>query len=50
MMNHATLSKTFNKDEARVNWHDETLWFVRQKRDKAALGLPEWKLLKGSDI
>lgn len=43
---HATLSKTFNKDEARVNWHDETLWFVRQKRDKAAFQLPEWELLR----
>ena len=43
---HATLSKTFNIDEARVNWHDETLWFVRQKRDKAAFQLPEWELLR----
>lgn len=46
MKDHATLSKTFNKDEARVNWHDETLWFVRQKRDKAAFQLPEWELLR----
>ena len=43
---HATLSKQFNKDEPRVNWHDETLWFVRQKRDKAAFQLPEWELLR----
>lgn len=43
---HATLSKTFNIDEPRVNWHDETLWFVRQKRDKAAFQLPEWELLR----
>ena len=43
---HATLSKQFNKDEARVNWHDETLWFVRQKRDKAAFALPEWEFLR----
>ena len=52
MQDHATLSKTFNKDEARVNWHDETLWFVRQKRDKAAFQLPEWELLRetASDI
>ncbi len=49
---HATLSKTFNKDEDRVNWHDETLWFVRQKRDKAAFALPEWEFLRetASDI
>lgn len=46
IQDHATLSKTFNIDEARVNWHDETLWFVRQKRDKAAFQLPEWELLR----
>ncbi|MBL7818320.1 MAG: lactate utilization protein [Saprospiraceae bacterium] len=45
---HATLSKQFNKDEARVNWHDETLWFVRQKRDKMAFSLSEWELLRGA--
>lgn len=46
IQDHATLSKTFNIDEARVNWHDETLWFVREKRDKAAFQLPEWELLR----
>ena len=46
MKDHSTLSKQFNKDEARVDWHDETLWFVRQKRDKAAFPLPEWELLR----
>ena len=43
---HATLSEQFNADEARVNWHDETLWWVRQKRDKAAWTLPEWEQLR----
>jgi L-lactate dehydrogenase complex protein LldF len=43
---HATLSEVFNKDEARVNWHDETLWWIRQKRDKAAHTLPEWEQLR----
>jgi len=33
---HAELAADFNKDEPRINWHDETLWFVRQKRDKSA--------------
>lgn len=43
---HAQLAEQFNRDEARVNWHDETLWFVRQKRDKAAHGLADWEALR----
>lgn len=43
---HAELADLFNEDEARVNWHDETLWFVRAKRDKAAHTLPEWEALR----
>src|SRR5678815_783432 len=43
---HATLSEQFNADEARVNWHDETLWWIRQKRDKAAHTLSEWEQLR----
>ncbi|MGI4021890.1 MAG: lactate utilization protein B [Janthinobacterium lividum] len=43
---HAELAEVFNKDEERVNWHDETLWWVRQKRDKAVHQIPEWELLR----
>jgi L-lactate dehydrogenase complex protein LldF len=43
---HAALASEFNRDEARVNWHDETLWFVRQKRDRASHNIPEWELLR----
>ncbi|WP_440133976.1 lactate utilization protein B [Chitinophaga sancti] len=43
---HAELAADFNKDEARVDWHDETLWWVRQKRDKMAWSLPEWEDLR----
>jgi L-lactate dehydrogenase complex protein LldF len=43
---HATLSEKFNADEPRVNWHDETLWWIRQKRDKAVWQLPEWEQLR----
>lgn len=43
---HASLAEAFNKDEPRVNWHDETLWWVRVKRDKASKSLPEWELLR----
>ncbi|MGX5687630.1 lactate utilization protein B [Arcticibacter tournemirensis] len=46
MKDHAALSEEFNIDEPRVNWHDETLWFIRQKRDKAVHGVPEWEWLR----
>ncbi|WP_419699210.1 lactate utilization protein B [Mucilaginibacter sp. NFX135] len=43
---HAELASIFNQDEPRVDWHDETLWWVRQKRDIQAHKLPEWELLR----
>ncbi|HEY0654029.1 MAG TPA: lactate utilization protein B [Chryseosolibacter sp.] len=43
---HATLAEKFNRDEPRVDWHDKTLWFVREKRDKAVNQLPEWEQLR----
>jgi L-lactate dehydrogenase complex protein LldF len=43
---HATLAEKFNRDEPRVDWHDETLWFIRKKRDKAAWQIPEWEKLR----
>lgn len=43
---HAELAERFNKDEARVDWHDKTLWFIREKRDKAAWQIPEWEQLR----
>lgn len=43
---HAELAAIFNRDEDRVDWHDETLWWVRQKRDKMAHGLPGWEALR----
>lgn len=46
MNTHAGAAAAFIKDENRTNWHDDTLWFVRQKRDKAAYGLPEWERLR----
>ncbi len=43
---HAILAAQFIADEPRTDWHDETLWFVRHKRDKAAHSLPEWEQLR----
>ena len=52
LKDHATAAEEFIKDEPRTDWHDETLWFVRQKRDLAAHTLPEWENLRewGSQI
>ena len=51
-LRHPALSQRFNNDEDRVNWHDETLWWIRQKRDKMVWTLPDWELLRetGSQI
>jgi len=43
---HPQRSTVFNQDEARVDWHDKTLWFIREKRDKAAHQIPEWEELR----
>jgi L-lactate dehydrogenase complex protein LldF len=49
---HSERARLFNQDEERVNWHDETLWWVRKKRDKAANTVVEWEALRqqASDI
>lgn len=46
MLNHAEASKQFIQDAERTTWHDETLWFVRSKRDKASKVIPEWEDLR----
>jgi L-lactate dehydrogenase complex protein LldF len=33
-------------DGARTGWHDEALWFVRAKRDRAADLVPDWEALR----
>ena len=43
---HAALAEIFIRDEERVNWHDATLWYIRQKRDRVAKQIPEWESLR----
>lgn len=43
---HAKAAEQFIADEPRTDWHDETLWWVRQKRDKIAHTVPEWEQLR----
>lgn len=43
---HAEAAQEFILNEPRTDWHDETLWFVRQKRDKAVNTVAEWEILR----
>lgn len=43
---HAINCREFNKDQARVSWHDKALYFVREKRDRASRTVPEWEALR----
>ncbi|MFD0988867.1 lactate utilization protein B [Mariniflexile jejuense] len=45
-MAHADEAAIFNKNEAKVDWHDKALWFVRQKRDKSAHKVKGWEELR----
>ena len=45
-INHPEAAEKFNEDTERTTWHDETLWFVRHKRDLATKSIPEWEELR----
>ncbi len=45
-MSHSTAAAAFIADADRTTWHDETVWFVRKKRDLAAASVPEWEHLR----
>ena len=45
-INHPEAAEKFTSDKDRTTWHDETLWFVREKRDLATKSLPEWEELR----
>jgi L-lactate dehydrogenase complex protein LldF len=46
IIEHAEAAAAFIADEPRTDWHDATLWFVREKRDRAAHTVPEWENLR----
>lgn len=45
-MNHPERATAFLEDKANAKWHDETLWFVRDKRDVVSKTIPEWESLR----
>ena len=46
MSNHAKKAAAFLRDEERTHWHDQSLWFVREKRDIASKSVPDWESLR----
>ncbi|MDR2027454.1 MAG: lactate utilization protein [Prevotellaceae bacterium] len=43
---HAKSATLFIRNREQEQWHNETLWFVRQKRDNMAMRIPEWEDLR----
>jgi L-lactate dehydrogenase complex protein LldF len=46
MTGHPQAASKFLENEPHVDWHDETLWWVREKRDKAVAQVKEWEALR----
>lgn len=45
-VSHDKVASEFLADRERARWHDETLWFVRSKRDRAAKATGDWENLR----
>ena len=46
MIGHPEEAAKFLSDENRAHWHDQSVWFVRTKRDVQASTIPEWEKLR----
>ncbi len=44
--NHSNNAEVFVANDERMHWHDQALWFVREKRDNASKSIPEWEQLR----
>jgi len=43
---HSNNAEVFVANDERMHWHDQALWFVREKRDRASKSIPEWENLR----
>lgn len=43
---HTKAADKFIANKKQEEWHNETLWFVREKRDRMAMAIPEWEQLR----
>ena len=46
MSEHSQRAGEFVADQPRMHWHDQAVWFVRNKRDIARSFVPEWEELR----
>lgn len=45
-MKHPQNAKEFINNSNKMKWHDQALWFVREKRDKCSKNIDEWETLR----
>jgi L-lactate dehydrogenase complex protein LldF len=45
-LSHPEAAARFAADVPRTHWHDQSLWFVRVKRDRAAADVEAWERLR----
>jgi L-lactate dehydrogenase complex protein LldF len=43
---HSKAGELFLENRSHASWHNEALWFVREKRDKVSKEIPEWEDLR----
>lgn len=43
---HSRAADLFNTDVQKTDWHNQTLWFVREKRDRMAMNVAEWEQIR----
>ncbi len=45
-MTHATAAEKYIANHEHAQWHDQSIWFNRTKRDKCVQMIPEWEELR----
>src|SRR5215813_3893969 len=43
---HPEAAARFVADDERLHWHDQAVWWVRQKRDTASAQVADWEALR----
>jgi L-lactate dehydrogenase complex protein LldF len=43
---HPDAAARFVADDERAHWHDQAVWWIRQKRDAASAAVPDWEALR----
>jgi L-lactate dehydrogenase complex protein LldF len=46
MGSHPEAAARFVANEPRAHWHDQAVWWIRQKRDTASAAVPDWEALR----